>query len=109
MASRKKTAQGPKPPTKAEIVAHLAEKTKLSQKEIQDVFDELDKFIAQSLRTKRKFKFPGLVVFEVRRKKATRARQGRNPATGEALTIKAKPAHDIVRARPLSGLKRMVP
>ena len=33
-------------------------------------------------------------------KKATKARPGRNPATGEAITIKAKPASKALKIRP---------
>ena len=41
-------------------------------------------------------------------KKATPARQGRNPLTGEPITVKAKPARKVVKCRPLKGLKEMV-
>jgi nucleoid DNA-binding protein len=41
-------------------------------------------------------------------KPATKARQGRNPATGEPMMIKAKPARTVVRAQPLKALKEMV-
>ena len=32
-------------------------------------------------------------------KEATKARPGRNPATGEEITIPAKKAHDVLKAR----------
>jgi nucleoid DNA-binding protein len=41
-------------------------------------------------------------------KPATKERMGRNPATGEPMMIKAKPARTIVRVQPLKNLKEMV-
>jgi nucleoid DNA-binding protein len=42
------------------------------------------------------------------RKPATKARSGKNPFTGEPMTIQAKPARNVVRALPLKALKEMV-
>ena len=36
------------------------------------------------------------------------ARKGVNPFTGEEMMFKAKPAHNIVKVRPLKSLKEMV-
>jgi hypothetical protein len=44
----------------------------------------------------------------VTRKPATKARMGVNPFTKEEVMFKAKPARNIVRVRPLRGLKDMV-
>jgi nucleoid DNA-binding protein len=44
----------------------------------------------------------------VKRKPATKAREGINPFTKEPITIKAKPARNVVRVRPLRMLKAMV-
>ena len=41
-------------------------------------------------------------------KPATKARKGINPFTGEETTFKAKPARNVVKVRPLKGLKEMV-
>jgi nucleoid DNA-binding protein len=38
-------------------------------------------------------------------KPAQKARRGRNPATGEEIMIKAKPARKALRAVPLKALK----
>jgi len=54
------------------------------------------------------FKVPGLMRITVKRKPATPARQGINPFTKEPTTFKAKPARNVVRVRPLAGLKAMV-
>ena len=42
------------------------------------------------------------------RKPATKARMGINPFTKEEVMFKAKPARNVVRVRPLRGLKEMV-
>jgi hypothetical protein len=49
------------------------------------------------------------VQLTVRVKPAQKTRSGRNPATGEATTIAAKPASVDVRARPLARAKGALP
>ena len=51
----------------------------------------------------------GLVQLTVRVRPAQKARQGRNPATGEAITIAKKPARVDLRARPLAKAKAALP
>ena len=41
-------------------------------------------------------------------KPATKARKGRNPFTGEEITIKAKPASRKVRVRALRALNNLI-
>lgn len=106
MASRGKKAAD-KAPTKAQSMTYLAEKSGLSKAQIVSVFDALDVLIAESLRKHKQYTIPGLVKVTVVHKEATKARPGRNPFTGEAITIKAKPAHDVVRVRALKHLKDM--
>ena len=54
------------------------------------------------------FTLPGLLKVKRVEKPATKARQGRNPQTGEIITIQAKPKRTVVRALPLKALKEMV-
>ncbi len=51
----------------------------------------------------------GLVQLTVRVKPAQKARKGWNPATGEEITIVAKPAGVDLRARPLAKAKAALP
>ena len=53
-----------------------------------------------------KVRIGGIVQLTVRVKPAQKKRQGRNPATGEQITIAAKPASVDVRARALARAKR---
>ena len=54
------------------------------------------------------FVLPGLLKLKVVRKPATKAKQGVNPFTKEPMTIKAKPARNVVRAVALKSLKELV-
>jgi len=107
MASRAKTAAA-KPPTKAQSTSHIADKSGLTKAQVTSVFDALDALAAESLNKYKQFTIPNLVKVTVVRKKATPSRPGRNPSTGEAITIEAKPARDVVRVRALKQLKDMI-
>ncbi|QDU81615.1 DNA-binding protein HRL53 [Polystyrenella longa] len=99
-----------KPMSKSEILTALAEGTELSKKEVSSVLDELTKLIGQSLSKKGSgvFNLPGLMKITRINKPATKARKGINPFTGEETTFKAKPARNVIKVRPLKGLKDMV-
>lgn len=59
--------------------------------------------------TRRRCWIGGLVQLTVRVKPAAKARTGRNPATGEEITIAAKPASVDLRARPLARANGALP
>lgn len=103
-------AAAPKPATKSEIYAALAEKTGLSKKQVSGVFDSLAELIAKELGKKGPgvFVVPGLLKLRVVRRPATKAKQGINPFTKEPMTIKAKPARNVVKAIPMKSLKELV-
>jgi DNA-binding protein HU-beta len=95
------------PMSKSKIIAHMAEKmsTKekpVSKKHIVLFFDELFNLAVKEAKSAGKFVFPGIG----RAVKAHRkARMGRNPATGEAIKIKAK---TVVRLRAAKAFKDAV-
>ncbi len=101
----KPRADKPKAPSKAQTTALISEKTGLSKAQVASVLDALAAAVAESLRKNKQFAVPGLVKITLVSKKATPSRPGRNPFTGEAITIKAKPAHNVVRVRALKALK----
>jgi DNA-binding protein HU-beta len=92
------------PLSKSKIIAHLATKVStpekpVSKKQISAFFDELFKLAVKEAKSAGKFVIPGLG----RAVKAHRkARMGRNPATGEAIKIKAK---TVVRLRAAKAFK----
>ena len=100
-------AAAAKPPTKAEVHAELATKTGLTQTQINAVFDALEEQIMTNLKKYKVYTLSGLLKIEVGRRAASKARAGRNPSTGETITIKAKAAHDVIKVRALTRLKAM--
>src|SRR5437868_1567685 len=102
--------KAPKPPSKSEMFQALAQTTGLTRKQIATVFDELTNFIKQRVGKKGNgvVAIPGLLKIKRVHKEATPPRPGRNPATGEPITIAAKPARTVVKAQPLKMLKEMV-
>ena len=54
------------------------------------------------------FTVPGLMKIVKVHKPRRAARKGINPFTGEEMMFKAKPAHNVVKVRPLKNLKEMV-
>ena len=105
-----KIAKAEKPRTKSEIYRLLAEGTELSRKQVAAVFETLGEIIKKDLskRGPGALTIPGLLKLTVVRKPATKARKGINPFTGEETIFKAKPARNVVKARPLKALKDMV-
>jgi nucleoid DNA-binding protein len=99
-----------KPMTKSGIINEVVGKTDLTKKQVASVFDELAIIIERHIkqRSAHQFTLPGLLKIEVKRKPKTKARKGINPFTGEPMTIKAKPARNVVKVRPLKRLKDMI-
>ena len=95
------------PLSKSKIIAHLADKVStpdkpVSKKQVASFFDELFKLAVKEAKGTGKFVIPGLG----RAVKAHRkARMGRNPATGDAIKIKAK---TVVRLRAAKAFKDAV-
>ena len=87
--------------TQTQLLAAVADRAQFTKADTKRVLDELAN--AQKVR------IGGLVQLTVRVKPAQKKRPGRNPATGELITIAAKPASVDVRARPLAGAKQALP
>jgi DNA-binding protein HU-beta len=96
--------------SKAQFVTTLAEKSGLSKKQAESALDTINTMIAQQLgkRGPGEVMLPGLIKFVVVDKLATSQHQGINPFTKEPMTIKAKPARNVVKAVPLKALKDQV-
>lgn len=97
-----------KAPTKSEVYGAIAEKTDLSRKQVSQVMDALNEQMVKSLKKNGVFTIPGVAKMVVKKKPATKARQGINPFTKEPMTIKAKPASKTIRIRPIKALKEQV-
>ena len=114
-ATAKKAATAPARPksitskqTKTQILQAIAEETGLSRKQIGDVFSSLGTLIQRHMqrRGSGEFSIPDTGV-KIRRvkKPARKSRMGRNPATGEAIKIPAKPASTVIKVSALKALK----
>ncbi len=108
--AKKRIKAIPEPMTKAVLYRTLAEKTGLTRKDVNAVFEALDEIIEGHLKKRGAgvFTLPGLMKLKVVRKPAKRARKGINPFTGEEMMFKAKPAHNVVKITPLKKLKEKV-
>ncbi len=97
--------------TKTQIVTSIAEDTGLTRKEVAAVFGSMSSLLTRHLqrRGSGEFTIPDTGV-KVRRvvKPRTKARMGRNPATGESIKIAAKAARKIVKITALKALKERI-
>lgn len=109
-AAEKPAAAKKKAATKAEIYAVLAEKTGLTKKQVASVFESYNEWLTRELSKKGPgvALLPNMAKVKVVRKPATKAKEGRNPFTGEPMMIKAKPARNVVKIVPLKKLKESV-
>ena len=75
-----------KPITTKQLAFTLAEQHQLTKKQGQEMLEDLASLITKHLKKGERVKIAGLGIFQVRKRAA---RMGRNPATGEAIKIKA--------------------
>jgi nucleoid DNA-binding protein len=96
--------------SKTRIVSDIAETTDLSRKQVASVLDALEVLIERHIKKRSvgEFTLPGLLKIRSVKRPASKARMGRNPATGEEILIGPKPASIRVRVTALKKLKEMV-
>ncbi|HZQ81962.1 MAG TPA: HU family DNA-binding protein [Gaiellaceae bacterium] len=97
------------PLTQSQLADAVAEKSGLTRAEAKSAIQALEEVVLAEVGNAEKVKIGNLVQLTVRVKPATKARQGRNPATGEEITIGPKPASVDVRARVLAKTKAALP
>ena len=95
--------------TQTQLAAAVAERTGISKAQAKNVIDALEDVVLTEIGNAEKVKIGNLVQLTVRVKPPTKEREGRNPATGEMITIGPKPASVDVRARVLSKTKAALP
>jgi nucleoid DNA-binding protein len=98
----------PKAPYKqSEFFTILSEQSGVAKKEVKSVVAAIEAIIRVHLvkNGPGQFVLPGLFKMTATTKPATKARQGRNPFTGEEMTIKAKSAHRAVKVRVIKKFK----
>src|SRR5213596_3790569 len=95
--------------TQTQLAEAVAERAGLSRAQAKSAITALEEVVLEEVGNAQKVKIGNLVQLTVRVKPATKARPGRNPATGEEITISAKPASVDVRARALAKTKAALP
>ncbi|MDR2422429.1 MAG: HU family DNA-binding protein [Deltaproteobacteria bacterium] len=88
--------------TKAELISQIALDAGLTKANAQKAVTSLVTVVLKTLKKDGRLPIYGLGVFEVVKKPK---RQGRNPRTGEPLTVKA---HKAVKFKPSKVLKESV-
>lgn len=86
-AEKPATAKVVKPMTKKEIIDFLSEKTGLNKKQTEEFIAEYNELIYKQTKKTKEFVMPGLGKWVTGK---TKARKGRNPATGAEIKIPAK-------------------
>ncbi|MGC4378603.1 HU family DNA-binding protein [Fictibacillus sp. Mic-4] len=87
---------------KNELVSNIAEKSGLTKKDVELVINGLIDEVTDALKSGQKVQFVGFGTFETRERSS---RTGRNPQTGEEITI---PAATVPAFRPGNKLKEAV-
>ena len=88
--------------TLKQIAAALADSHEMPKKQAEAVLGDLVEMTARHLKKGDKVRITGLGILQVRKRAA---RMGRNPATGEAIKIKASKK---IAFRPAKELKELV-
>ncbi|MGA9996638.1 MAG: HU family DNA-binding protein [Pyrinomonadaceae bacterium] len=73
--------------TQSEVVNHFAEKFDLKRSQVKEIFEELARLASSEVGASGEFGLPG---FGKLVRSERKAREGRNPATGETIQIPAK-------------------
>ena len=95
--------------TQSQLVTAVADRAELSKSDVKRVLAALEEVVLEEIGNAQKVRIGGLAQLTVRVKPAQKKRKGRNPATGEEITIGPKPASVDLRARPLAKAKTALP
>ena len=86
---------------KTELVAAIAERTELTKKDADQALKAFIDVVGDELSKGEKIQLAGFGTFEVSERAA---REGRNPATGESMVIKASKAPKFKAGKALKDL-----
>ncbi|TML23793.1 MAG: hypothetical protein E6G32_05170 [Actinobacteria bacterium] len=95
--------------TQTQLAGEIAERSGITKGDAKRALEALEDVVLEQLADAEKVRIGGVVQLNVRVKEATGPRKGRNPATGEEITIAAKPAAVALKARPLARAKAALP
>ena len=81
------TKAGKKRMSQSEVYNHFAEKTGMKRAQVKEFFEELSNLASSEVKNNGEFVLPGFGKMVLSERKA---REGRNPQTGETIQIPAK-------------------
>jgi DNA-binding protein HU-beta len=81
------TKAGKKRMSQSEVVNHIAERFELKRAQVKELFEELATLASSEVKSSGEFVLPGFGKLVLTERKA---REGRNPQTGETIQIPAK-------------------
>jgi DNA-binding protein HU-beta len=81
------TKAGKKRMSQSEVVNHFAEKFGIKRAQAKEIFEEIANLASQEVKNNGEFVLPGFGKLVLSQRKA---REGRNPQTGETIQIPAK-------------------
>ena len=96
------TKAGKKRMSQSEVINHFAEKFDLKRAQVKELFEELSNLASTEVKDNGEFVLPGFGKMVLSERKA---REGRNPQTGETIQIPAKTA---LKFRLSKGIKDSV-
>merc|ERR1739842_9365 len=95
---------GLKPMTRGGLAQAMAEATEIKKSVCAKAVTTLADIGAKEVKRAGKFVLPGLCMVKTRLKPATKA--GKREVFGKVVMVKAKPARTVVKAFPVSALKK---
>merc|ERR1719510_750463 len=104
MRAMKAMKGGKKLLSKGGLAQALSDSTEIKKKECMNVLDSLAEIGTKEVKSAGKFTVPGLCMIKTRHKPATKA--GKREIFGKMQIVKAKPARTVVKAFPVSVLKK---
>merc|ERR1719182_479494 len=92
--------------TKGALIKDIAAANELKSKEVSQIFDSLAAIATKEVRKTGVFTVPGLCRIKTKTKPATKA--STRIMFGVETMVKAKPARTVVKAFPVSALKKQI-
>merc|ERR1712039_367599 len=97
---------GAKPLSKGGLAQALSGASEIKPKECKKIIEGLAEIGTKEVKNTGKFIVPGLCIIKTRVKPATKA--GKREVFGKVIMVKAKPAKTVVKAYPVSALKKSI-
>lgn len=97
-----------KPPTSAQVAAHVAEEADITKKQARAAMTAIAAMMRDTLTSGGTFVLPGIARASIEERPATAARIGRHPITKQEIQVPAGEATRIVRVRVTRRLREEV-